>query len=99
MTKAYKIILSSGGEIRIDQDELNSAMVAVNTGSMGKMRQGIFNPSFLVAIILDEERVSGLERAISEAEGHKRLFPDKEVPIPKGLKSLENIFNNIKKLK
>ena len=57
MIKKYKILLSNGVEIKIDEDELSSAMNAVSSGSIGKMRQGIFNPSFLVAIVLDQERI------------------------------------------
>ena len=57
MMKKYKIILSNNVEIRIDEDELSAAMNAVSSGSIGKMRQGIFNPSFLVAIVLDQERI------------------------------------------
>ena len=57
MTKAYKIILSNNISIAIDEDEVSKAIECISTGSVGKMRQGIFNPSFLVAIVLDQERL------------------------------------------
>lgn len=52
----YLIQLSSKVEIPIDDDELSIVLEGIKTGSPVKVRQGIFNPSFFVAIIEDKER-------------------------------------------
>ena len=98
MIKAYKILLSNKAEIKIDEDEIDAALNAIATGSVGKMRQGIFNPSFLVAIIEDEDRLERLHEAIRLAEKHNELFPDKQRPLPEGFKKLEDIFSGRKQL-
>lgn len=98
MTKAYKIILSNKVEIQIDEDEIEIALQAINFGSIGKMRQGIFNPSFLVAIVADETRIERFREAIELAEKHNKLFPDKHQTLPEGFRPLKNIFQDTKRL-
>lgn len=68
--KAYKAILSSKDEIKCDHDEIENIINGIRTGSMIKLRQGIINPSFLVAVIEDTERRADLERRIREAQEH-----------------------------
>ena len=52
----YKIILSTKHEICIDADEYDRVVEAIKKGSITRVRQGIFNPSFCVAVVRDNER-------------------------------------------
>lgn len=92
MINKYKILLSNDVEIKIDEDELNAAMMAVNTGSIGKMRQGIFNPSFLVAIVLDQDR-------IKEYYDKNPSYNFGEQIEVKPIKNLPDIFSGLKQIK
>ncbi len=48
-------VVTSGGKIPIDEDELVKVYEAVSGGSIKILRQGWFNPSFFVAVIEDDE--------------------------------------------
>lgn len=62
--RRFKIILSNSKEaITIQEDELKKVLVGIEMGDPVLVREGIFNPSFFVAIVEDKER----ERAIAEA--------------------------------
>ncbi len=52
----YIIELSNKRQIPIDQDELLDVMKGVAAKVPVIVRQGIFNPSFFVSIVEDEER-------------------------------------------
>lgn len=56
--KAYKIVMSRGDDIQIDADEINNVLKAITSGQPAIVRKGIFNPSFYVSVIEDEERAS-----------------------------------------
>jgi hypothetical protein len=55
--KAYKVILSTKHEIKIDADEVASVIEGIKTGSIVRVRQGIFNPSYFVCIERDKDRI------------------------------------------
>jgi len=52
----YEVILSTKDRIKCDADELWRVVEGLKTGSLVKLRQGFFNPSFYVAIVLDKVR-------------------------------------------
>ena len=87
----YLIELSNKREIPIDGDELLNVIEGIKTGSPVKVRQGIFNPSFFVAIVEDQERAP------------YQVYGEKE---PKERPNLQDIFDktgliekyNVKKL-
>lgn len=54
--KAYKVILSTKHEIKLDSDEINSILEGIRSGDIIRIRQGLFNPSYFVAVIEDTER-------------------------------------------
>lgn len=55
-SKCYEIVLSTKDRIKCDADELWRVLEGIKTGSPVKLRQGLFNPSYYVSIVLDEKR-------------------------------------------
>lgn len=54
--RCFKIKCSNGIEIQIDEDEIEKVMENLGTKNFIKVRRGVFNPSFFVALIEDRER-------------------------------------------
>lgn len=99
MNKAYKLMLSNGVQIKADEDELDKVKEAIKTGSWGKVRQGMFNPSFLISIVEDTDRLEQLESANEKLENSKRLHPEKAFPESIKFKPLKDIFDSKRLLK
>ncbi len=78
----YLVELSNKREIPIDEDELPRVLAGIKSGNPVKVRQGIFNPSFFVAIVGDSSRPP-----INMFGGTKKERPD-----------LADIFGTMKKL-
>lgn len=60
----YKLQLSNKTDIEIDQDDFNKFATNAPSGNFIKLKQGLINPSFVVAIVPIEKKV---DRKI---EGH-----------------------------
>lgn len=86
--KAYLIELSNKRTIQVDSDELPKVIEAIKTGSPAIVRQGIFNPSFFVSIVQDEQRV----KVITERNEGRRWLIEQGEAEPEELKPLSNIF-------
>lgn len=99
MNKAYKLMLSNGVQIKADEDELDKVKEAIKTGSWGKVRQGMFNPSFLISIVEDTDRLEALDEANARLENSRRLNPGKEYPESIKFKPLKDIFDSKRLLK
>ena len=56
ITRAYKAILSTKHEVKLDPDEIEVVQAAIQRGLPAQVRAGIINPSYLVAIVEDRER-------------------------------------------
>ena len=56
ITYGLKVILSTKHEIKIDPKEVEIVLEAIASGSIIKVRQGIINPSYVVAVVEDEKR-------------------------------------------
>lgn len=83
-TKAYKVVCTKL-EIPIDQEELQTVLDAVESGQPAVLKRGIFNPSYFVGVVEDEERVEAyyqdIRRNDSKAKVHgmkrlKDIYPD-----------------------
>ncbi len=57
MIQKYIITLSNKSTIPVDEDEVPLVIEAIKKGQPGKVRQGIFNPSFFVSLTLDNQRI------------------------------------------
>ena len=93
--KKYKIKLSNGADIPIDEDEVEIVVAGIQSGRVVRVRQGIFNPSFFVAMIIDEQRKmqwidANRYRTVQEKDNSALL------PLPDMFKG---ILPEIKKLK
>lgn len=96
--KGFKVILSTKHDIQCEADELKLVTGAIQSGNAVKLKRGMFNPSYYVAIVEDEERV---KKAIDEIwETHQnnvqcldygrnsfRKYPE--------FKSLKDIFEGV----
>ena len=92
--KAYKIIMSRGDSIQADEDELQKIIEAIQKGMPCVLQQGLFNPSFYVSIIQDEERLKEHWHLINDMELANRRMGARMTPfdLEQGLKPLKDIF-------
>ena len=90
----YLIKLSNKTDIQIDEDEVEIVLQGITTGKAVKVRQGIFNPSFYIAIIEDLERVGKYQEALNSWERTVNRIEENK---PR-LGELKDIFNDYKKL-
>jgi len=82
--KHYKVYLSSGEPVTIDEDDLIKIEQNLSTGNLIRLKKGIINPSFVVLIIPtrkeedieEENRVT--EGYIDEKTGKYILTKDKK---------------------
>lgn len=54
--RGFKAILSTKDEVKLDPGEVDAVMHAAKMGDMVRVRQGLINPSYLVAIVEDKGR-------------------------------------------
>jgi len=92
--KAYLIELSNKRTIQIDPKELDSVLEGIKSGNPVKVKQGIFNPSFFVDIVLDEKRITEIIE-----ENKLRKFQIERGEKPAELKPLKDIFEEVDLLK
>lgn len=88
--KRYKIILSNTKEfITIREDELTKALKGIQEGNPVMTREGIFNPSYFVAILPNYEREKIAARGFNEPGPFAKLIsedlpklgsPKKQIP-------------------
>lgn len=89
--KAYKVELSNGSKIPIDADELPNVIQAIQSGRPAIVRQGIFNPSYYVAIVEDVKRIT----EVQEANYRDRFSIENGDTQPHSLKPIANIFEEV----
>lgn len=95
-SKCYEVVLSTKDRLKCDADELWRVLEAIKSGQPAKLKQGLFNPSFYVAIVLDEKRFADFRREVMGNLQHNRQALDyhdgqglQRLP---AFKSLEDIF-------
>ena len=54
--RGFKAILSTKDEVKLDPNEVDAVIRAAGTGQLIRVRQGLINPSYLVAIVEDKQR-------------------------------------------
>ncbi len=88
----YLIELSNKQSIPIDTDELPKVLQGIKSGNPVIVRQGIFNPSFFIDIVIDKKRI--LEIAEFNRDN---AFAIKEGLLEKNeLKPLKDIFAEVR---
>ena len=93
--KAYKILMSVGDPIQLDQDELPGVLTAIQKKQPCLVRQGLFNPSFYVTIREDTKRISEFRERVADIKKQNhfnKYYEDgkNQKPLPK-----MNILNDI----
>ena len=88
----YLLKLSSNTSFRIDEDELPKVIKGINDGNVVILRQGIFNPSYFVAVIKDIQRELSL---VEDRETMRWSIEQGYTEEPK-LKPLEDIFEKVR---
>lgn len=88
VTYGLKVILSTKHEIQIDPDEVAAVMEAISSGSIAKVKQGIINPSYVVAVVEDVKRKHDF---IEDTQYDKEKRGQ-------GMKSLSDVFSTTKLL-
>lgn len=88
--KKYRIHLSNKSEIQIDEDEVEVVTQAIQTGKIGRVRRGVFNPSFFVSLTLDDKRYQEWKDDNQYKGGPNQPAYDNSV-----LKPLKDIFSNV----
>lgn len=101
--KCYIVELSNGRQIKCDADEVTRVIDAIKTGGVCKLKQGLFNPSFFVNIIEDEDRQWEFIEKVNEITRHnnqdKNYMGNRDQKeYPKGLEPLKDIFVGVKLL-
>lgn len=103
--QCFKVILSTKTEIKCDKEEIKRVIEGIGTGSIIKVRQGLINPSFIVAVVEDTERRLKFVEQVHEIENHNRQDNEyhsgqNQRRLPQGMKSLKDIFahTELKKL-
>lgn len=98
--KCFKVILSTKTEVKCDKNEIQRVIEGITNGGIIKLKQGLINPSFIVAVIEDEERRTRfVEEVNSIAQNNHQ---DREYhggknqrQLPSGIKPLKDILNGI----
>ena len=62
--------MSNKTEIKIDPDEIKDVLEGISSGQIIQLRQGFINPSFIVTIKEDEQRMARLIEAQERARKH-----------------------------
>jgi len=94
-----KIIMSKGDAIKIASEELAKVLEGINTGSAVMIKTGIFNPSFYVSIIRDEERVQEFYESLKMMDKPWLKDDEKKEEMGKdGPHLLKDMFEDIRKL-
>lgn len=82
--RIFKILLSDKQEIEIDEQEFNSIIPNLEKGRLVKVKQGIFNPSFIIAIVPTQKQIQDdVDGYVDEATG-KFIVTSRK---PKGLEN------------
>lgn len=95
--QCFKVILSTKTEVQCDRDEIQRVIEGIKTGSIIKLKQGLINPSFIVAIVEDEKRRMEFVEQVNTITRHNHQDAEyhggkDQRALPSGIKSLNDIF-------
>lgn len=99
MMKFYKIVLSNKEELEIDETEFDKVLAGLGSGSFVKIKQGLFNPSFVVMVIpIKKEPSKKIDGYIDEKSGkfiattHEETEPEIKNEFTNDIKQLGDNF-------
>lgn len=63
--KGFKLILSTKDVVLVDESEIQRVMEGIQNGGIIKLKQGLVNPSYIVTLVEDEDRVKKFREEVS----------------------------------
>lgn len=91
----FRVVLSTKHEVLADADEIGRVVEAIKAGTPCRLRQGIVNPSYVVAVVEDEGRARALAdgiRSVTQHNAHDRDYnggrDQKPYPVFRPLKDI-----------
>lgn len=95
-TKAFKVVMSRGDAIQIDEDEVDLVVEGMNTGQAIIVKRGVINPSYLVSIEQDKDRIEAFRRDCQATYVEDNGKTQGLIAYEKGIEPLESIFGKTK---
>lgn len=92
MNRPFLVQLSNKTEVQIDSDELMLITEGIRTASPILLRRGIINPSFIVCVIPDEERMNNFMQGIPGIQGGEEYLAERARRRAEGPTKLKDIF-------
>lgn len=82
--KVYKAVMSRGDDVQLDPEDVEVLMAAIENGTPARVKRGIINPSFLISIVEDKDRIRNFlddtkyndERSLKKREAGMKALPD-----------------------
>jgi len=96
MKSAFIINLSKGDKVKIDEDEMPKFIDGVKKGNIIIFRQGVVNPSFVISITRDTDRMRAYFEDFRSYEYISKEYPDRKYSEPE-IKPLYDIFEELRK--
>lgn len=95
-TKAFKVVMSKGDPIKIDEEEIDGVLEGLNKGSVIIVKRGIINPSYLVSIEQDKDRMEAFNRDCQATFREEDGETQGDKAYKRGIKPLDSIFGQTK---
>ncbi len=92
--RPFIVQLSNKTEVQIDSDELQKITEGIRTSSPVRLKLGIINPNFIVAVIPDRERWREHMSSIPGIYGSEEWEAEKTRRGAAGCKPLKDIFSD-----
>jgi len=96
----FKIILSTKTEVKCDKEEIKKVIEGIKDGGIIRLRQGLINPSFIVAVVSDEERRLKFVEEVNSIQDHNQQDSEyhggsNQRRLPSGMKPLKDILAGV----
>lgn len=91
-TKAYKVVLSTGDPVQIEQEEIQKLIDNAHVKGVIVFKRGIVNPSFIVSVVEDKDR---MEAWVRECKANAEIsdgYTQGDRARERGVKALDSIF-------
>lgn len=85
-TKAYLVTMSKGDPIKIDEEEIQKVLEGANAGELIVVKQGVINPSYMINILADRDRIETWRREMHYGQGQGDAIKER------GLTELGHIY-------
>lgn len=80
----FKVVMSSGADIPIDEEERAKVIAAIESDSVCVLKQGVINPRHFVSLVRDYDREQGWDYTLDKKSGKTIPAPKRELPMRDG---------------